>query len=258
MLSVETRIQSYLRSAASRIREVEWVGPFLATFTPHSSNPFLNYAIPEDDAQPSQQAVDALVTAFERRSLIPRLEYIPALAPRVEAALVACGFVPEGRLPLLVCPRGAAYPLPVPAGIEIIRPVSDADLRALLVAQHEAYGDPPPTPQAVARLRNSVAAGTIAVLARDNRTHEPAGGGVCSAPEGGVTELAGIGVRVPFRCRGIAGALTARLTQDAFAAGVTLPFLMAAHDAEARIYARAGFSPIGEILHISLPPDPPI
>src|SRR5262249_44874100 len=197
---------------------------------------------------------EALVTAFERRSLRPRLEYIPALAPRVEAALVASGFVPEGRLPLMVCPRDAGCPLLVSPGIEIIRAESDADLRALLVAQHEAYGDPPPTSQALDRLRASIAAGTIAVLARDARTREAAGGGVCSAPEDGVTEVAGIGVRVPFRRRGIAGAIATRLTHDAFAAGVTLPFLMAAHDAEARIYARAGFSPVGEILHISMPP----
>ncbi len=60
-------------------------------------------------------------------------------------------------------------------------------------------------------------------------------------------------MRAPFRRRGIAGALTTRLVQEAFDVGVTLAFLMAAHEAEERIYTRAGFSTTGEILHISLP-----
>ena len=47
-----------------------------------------------------------------------------------------------------------------------------------------------------------------------------------------------------------------RLLEEAFAAGVTLPFLMAAAEAEERIYARAGFTTIGEILHISRPLTP--
>jgi predicted GNAT family acetyltransferase len=72
-------------------------------------------------------------------------------------------------------------------------------------------------------------------------------------PIDGITELAGVGVRKPFRRRGIAAALTALLAQDALARGVTTVFLMAAHEAEARIYARVGFSPIGEVLHISQP-----
>jgi hypothetical protein len=42
--------------------------------------------------------------------------------------------------------------------------------------------------------------------------------------------------------------------REAFDAGVTTAFLMAAHEEEKRIYNRAGFSTIGEILHISLPP----
>src|SRR5437763_1794486 len=40
----------------------------------------------------------------------------------------------------------------------------------------------------------------------------------------------------------------------AFAAVVAVAILMAAHEAEARIYRRAGYSPLGEILHISRPP----
>jgi predicted acetyltransferase len=68
------------------------------------------------------------------------------------------------------------------------------------------------------------------------------------------TEIAGIGVRASFRRRGIAGALTARLVREAFAAGVSVAFITPGHDEEARIYSRAGFVPVGEILHISRSP----
>ncbi len=53
--------------------------------------------------------------------------------------------------------------------------------------------------------------------------------------------------------RGSAAALTARLVQLAWDAGISLVFLMAAHEAEARIYARIGFHQIGEILDLRFP-----
>ena len=44
------RIQAYMRKAAALNREVEQIGPFFATFTTHSDNPYLNYAIPDRGA----------------------------------------------------------------------------------------------------------------------------------------------------------------------------------------------------------------
>jgi len=249
----DSHIQSYLRFAASRRRDTERIGPFLATFSRHTNNPFLNYAIPDDDATPSPDDVAGLISAYERRSRTPRLEYVARLAPAVEAALTAAGFVVEGRLPLMVCAPGAEQPLPVPEGIELIVPASDDELLATVAVQNEAYGDSPPGPEDVRGLRASLADGGLAVLARVAATGEPVGAGVCSPPTDGSTEVAGIGVRAAFRRQGVAGALTTRLVREAFDAGVTLPFLMAAHEAEARIYARAGFTTIGEVLHISRP-----
>lgn len=249
----QARIQAYLRVAAARSRDTEQVGPFLATFTSRSDNPFLNYAIPDDGAVPTALEVAALVTAFERHGRRPRLEYAAALAPAVEPVLVRAGFIAEACMPLMTCPPGAERPQPVPAGIELILPRSDAELLGMAAAQNEAYGDVQPTPEDATRLRASLAAGTIAVLARDGETKEAAGAGICTGPQDGLTEVAAIGVRPAFRRRGIAGALATRLTREAFGAGVTLAFLMAAHEAEERIYARAGFTLASEILHISQP-----
>jgi hypothetical protein len=64
------------------------------------------------------------------------------------------------------------------------------------------------------------------LLARDAQTGEPVGGGSCTSPHRGATELTS-------------------------ANGNDLVFLMAAGEAEARIYGRAGFEAIGYFLHIS-------
>ncbi|MEY2833977.1 MAG: hypothetical protein RLZZ574_3236 [Cyanobacteriota bacterium] len=248
---MESRIQSYLRVAASHQRDIERIGSFLATFSRFNDNPFLNYAIPDDNATPSPADVTALIVAYEKRLRKPRLEYIAQLAPAVEGVLINAGFRVEGHLPLMTCALGAEQILPVPSGIELVLPVSDADLLSTVAVQNEAYGDPPPDSASITRLRKSLEAGGIAVLARITATGEPVGAGVCSVPNNQTTEIAGIGVRATFRCRGVAGALTTRLVQEAFAAGVSLPFLMAAHESEERLYARAGFSVVGEILHIS-------
>jgi hypothetical protein len=45
--------------------------------------------------------------------------------------------------------------------------------------------------------------------------------------------------------------MTAWLAREAFARDVSGVFLMALGEAEARIYARAGFTPASEVLHIS-------
>jgi predicted acetyltransferase len=94
----------------------------------------------------------------------------------------------------------------------------------------------------------------MVLLARDLHTGEPAGAGLYSAPLGGVTEIAAIGVRPRFRRRGIARALTSQLNRAAIESGIQIPFLMAAHPAEECMYARAGFVTCSEILHISKRP----
>lgn len=248
---MKSRIQSYLRVAASHQRDTEQIGPFLATFSPSNDNPFLNYAIPDDNATPSPADVAALIVAYEKRSRQPRLEYIGLLAPAVEEVLIDAGFSIEGHLPLMTCAPGAEQILPIPSGIELILPVSDTDLLATVAVQNESYGAPPPDSTARATLRSSLEAGGIAVLAQITATGEPVGAGVCTVPSNHTTEIAGIGVRPAFRRRGVAGGIASQLVQSAFASGVSVAFLMAAHEAEERIYARAGFCTIGEVLHIS-------
>src|SRR5262249_53139864 len=203
-----TLIPANIRRNAARDRDTEQVGPFLATFSRNSTNPYLNYAIPDTDARPTHDDIESLGAAYERRGLVPRLEYLPKLAPTVEVALLAGGFTVDNRVTLMVC---------------------------------HAYDEPePPPPEKAAGVRSLLDKGGLAVLARDATTGEPAGGGVCDVIADGVGELAGFGIRAKFRRRGIGAAITSYLTVAAHRAGATTAFLTPGGDAEERIYRRAG------------------
>ena len=249
---LEQRIQSSILGNAVRWRESVRIGPFTATFDREEDNRYLNYAIPDEEATPSSDDVAELVAAYRDRRRVPRLEYIPQLAPAVEAVLIAAGFRVEGRLPLMTCAGAGDVRRTAAEGIELVAPSSEEEYRGAASAQWEAYGERgQPTQHAVDSLRRGVAAGGVAVLARDAGTGEPAGAGSCTVPEKGLTELTSVGVRPAFRRRGIAAAMTGWLAEQAFAGGVTGVFLMAAGRAEARIYERAGFGGQFEVLHIS-------
>ena len=246
------QIQGYLRALALRRPGAERVGPFIASYDPHSDNPFRNYALPDDGAAPSPAEVGALIDAFARRQRTPRLEYVPAASPAVEAALLDAGFVAEGRFPLMTATRATARPQPPPPGIELLLAATDAELRGVVAVQHIAYDDPaPPSEHDIARQRTTIAQGGLVALARDTASGEAVGAGLCTPPLDGITEIAAIGVIPAYRRRGVAGALTALLLREAFAAGLTAPFLMPAEEAGERIYARVGFARVSEVLMIS-------
>ena len=151
----------------------------------------------------------------------------------------------------MTCRRGTETGAPTPDGFELTAPTTDDEVYGLLVAQHEGFGEDPPTDDSVAGLGRSLAAGTLAVYARETATGEPAGGGVCTAISDGVGELAGIATRSRYRRRGIAAAVTARLTETAFAAGAVELFLTPGDDGAERIYGRAGFRTTDEVIFVS-------
>jgi GNAT superfamily N-acetyltransferase len=250
--NVAARIQNYIRTNASRGRDLERVGPFLATFSPHTANPYLNYAIPDAGAQPTADDANALAVAFERRGRTPRLEFLPGLVPTVEPALAAAGYTVDDRLPLMDCPPDAAVDRPVPEGIELVTPETDDEILAMLTVQNDVYGEPHrPGADDVARHRKGRAAGVLTVLARDARTGQAAGGGICDAIHDGIAELAGFAVAEAFRRRGIAGAITSNLTRAAHAAGAVTVFLTPGGPEAERVYARAGYRRSDEVIFMS-------
>jgi GNAT superfamily N-acetyltransferase len=253
--ALDQQLQQYVRVVTARDRDVERVGPFQATFDPHSASPYLSYAVPDDGAEPTAADVAALVAAFRHRDRVPRLEFLPAVAPAVEAALAAGGFAVEAHLAVMTCGRADVADLAAPEGIAIEVPRSAADLRAMRVAQHAAFGvdEPDVGDEEVGRQQASMAAGALALLARDTATGQVVAGGVATVPAAGVTEIAGIGVLSSHRRRGIAGAITAGLARAAFAAGLDTVWLTPGDDGAHRVYGRAGFTDRTTIIHMSVP-----
>jgi ribosomal protein S18 acetylase RimI-like enzyme len=247
----------YIRVNATAGRQVEQVGPFLATFSTHTANPFLSYAIPVEGAVPTDGDVQALVRAFEARGRVPRLEYFPVLAPEVTARLEAADFTLERRIPLMACVPGALRAVLYPEGFAVRFPASDVEYLGAASAQRDAYRDvyeelEPAGPEDGASLRRLAEHGGAVVVAVNEATGEAAGAGVCDIIHNGLGEVAGIGVRPRDRRRGIAAAIVHRLTDAAFAAGASSTFLTPAGPPEQRIYERVGYALIGEQAHMSL------
>ncbi|WP_439384615.1 GNAT family N-acetyltransferase [Amycolatopsis lexingtonensis] len=243
-------IQDYVRTTAPRGRETERVGPFLATYSPGTAHPMLNYAIPDDGAKPAAAEIDALTAAFRRRDLLPRLEYFTDVAPDLENLLVGAGYVLERRVPLMTCGPGDRIDRPVPAGIRLRAPESDEDFRRMRSAQNTAFGEPAEIDDdEVERLK--AGSGVRHLLAEDDGV--VVGGGLALEVVDGTTEVAGIAVLESHRGRGIAAALTARLTRDVHEAGARTAFLTPGDLGIGNVYARVGYRPAGECVHLSLP-----
>lgn len=239
-----TRIQSYLRAHALQRADHERIGPFVAGFALQDANHYLNYAVPDDGARPTQADIDGLVAAFARRKRKPRLEFIAHAAPAVEPALLAAGFSVENRFPLLASlPATLIAIAPPDVTIEIV--TSEAGVGDAVSVGAEAYGvlvSPEP-------LRQIVGQGGVLMLARSGNVAVAAG--MATALQDGVTEVAGIGVRPAWQRRGIAAALTSAITHEAFARGAELAWLTPGHEAAESAYRRVGFVRATEQLHIS-------
>jgi len=117
-----------------------------------------------------------------------------------------------------------------PTGIELVLATSDYDLFGMALVQGDAYGSPQPASRdELPARRAAMRRGAIAMIARDVATGAVVGAGSCSPIVGGLSEVAAVGVAATHRRRGIARTLAHRLANEAI----------------------AGFTTIGEILHIS-------
>ena len=241
-------LQAFLRTSAQTGRTVVRVAPFTLTIDEHDPLRFLNYAVPDDGAEPDRDAVEALRDAFRERDRLPRLEWIEEAAPAVASALGDAGMAQELRTPLMACrPEDLAD---VPAGDGVtVADVGDSDLRATAGVQRAAFGqdplpgdEPPPDP----RRR-----GGGAVLARVNGA--PAAAASWTAVLDGASEVTGVATAEAFRRRGLAGLVTAAAARAAFACGARLCVLSPGTGEAQRVYARAGFRGAATMLHWSDP-----
>jgi GNAT superfamily N-acetyltransferase len=252
------RLQTYLRKMARRQYQAVEVPPF--TVFVHRSNDliFFNYAIPECAAGP--EALPALArvrAAFAEHRRQPRFEYIEEFAPDLAPALQAAGFREDARLQLMVCTPQTFRPAPDVPGLsvtEIQLGATTTDARDYLWASRQGF-DPtnisvPTEEEAEAYLRDARGA----FLGRLDGA--PAGVSAFMPPIDGVTEIAGIATREPFRRRGIASLLTAHAVCAAFAEGVEVACLSAADERAGRVYERVGFQPCATMLFYIAPKTP--
>ena len=244
-------IVAYLKADIESRSEHLRVGPFLMRFDPASEHRFRNYALPLDRAEPTQHDVHALIRAFAQRQRVPRLEYVPELAPAVWPALAAAGFIEESSLPLMVLGEGGlSRPAESPDySLEIV--TARADLEDAARVQNDAYGEPVTQSADVTRLVLLLERGGAVALSRSRTSGEALGAGLYSAPWHQVTEIAAVGVRASDRRRGIGACIVAGLTQHALRRGLDRPFLMAARADEARVYARVGYVSCARMLHVA-------
>lgn len=241
------RIADFMRKSARPTPGFDAEG-FVATLHPKDPLLYFNYAMPLPDVAYTPAHVAGLVAAFEGVERTPRLEYIGAATPGLEPLLLAAGFVVERRAPMMVC--RAAADVAVPDGFTLAIVEDIPDLYAAARIQREAFGDPGEV-TSVDNLIGLIRGGGLVALSHAG--DEPAGAGALSSPRDGTAEVTGIGVMPPYRRRGLGAAITALLTREGLASGYDLIFLAAAGPDEARNYERAGFTTIGDIIHISRP-----
>ncbi|WP_327369378.1 GNAT family N-acetyltransferase [Streptomyces sp. NBC_01217] len=253
-MPMDVEVQIHARTLALRSPDHLRVGPFTVRYNPNWSIKYANYAIPDRNAEPTAEDLDALIAVFRKHERLPRLEFLPGWAPAVEPALLAAGFTVEDRAPLLACAPGDLLP-PKPVGsLAIAEPVTDAEFDAAALVQHHGYGGTgEPEGGEAAWLRDAVRGGGVAALATVDGV--PAGAGGCSVPVDGLTELTGLAVAAAFRRRGIGAALCAHLTATAFERGCRAVWLEPGDADVERIYAGIGYRRVGEKLNISLDPD---
>jgi ribosomal protein S18 acetylase RimI-like enzyme len=241
-MNVAARVQDSIRDVNAQTRDAQRAGSFVFYRHRDSDHPMLNYAVPERGAS-EWAGIEELRDVFAGHGLRPRLEFVGECAPGLEAALADAGFELEGRFPVMTLPAVELREVPVPEGVVIARATGAADARVVLEVGAEAFGTEPPTEAEVAAYLGR------SLLARADGV--PAGAASRTEIAGGVSELAGIGVRERFRRRGIAAALTSATAADAIAAGAELCFLTPGDAGAERVYERAGFTRAGTtMLHM--------
>lgn len=186
-------------------------------------------------------------------------EWVAETTPSLRAAVEATGLVIV-EYPLMLLDAAHYAPAALDDGLTARMVGPDDDIARIEAVARLGFGAPgtavgevgvealdgaaaPMTAEQIASRQERLRSGhlvTFAVLDRG----EP----VCIGshqPVGGVTEIVGVATLPAYRRRGIAGAVTSLLVDDALARGVETIFLSAGGEDVARVYARLGFERIG-------------
>ncbi|MDP1878345.1 MAG: GNAT family N-acetyltransferase [Actinomycetota bacterium] len=239
-------IEEYYDAVPRPLAAAEDIGPFtLFVSTDPAGWPY--YARPRIDWGGAFTVED--VSAIQRRQrdlgMPESFEWVDEVTPGLLPVVRASGLNVE-LCPLLALPPGTRIAAPSPSSPMRIETLAadSPDLAGAVGAVAAAFANEDTwLPRDTGSWPTRIASGlVIKVGAFDDIG---AVGGGSHSPRGTTTELTGIGVIPRARRRGIGAALTAHLTQDALARGVTTIFMSAQDDSVARVYERIGFVRVG-------------
>ncbi|HMO56688.1 MAG TPA: GNAT family N-acetyltransferase [Roseiflexaceae bacterium] len=257
-MSLIDRVQQYLRTAARSQYQAIAVAPYTLFINPRDLLTYQNYAIPDEPVQGDQQATLAQVKqAFATRARRARFEFVREYAEALPAQLISTGFVEEGSYPLLICTPGNLCIPAIPADLSFVVYDDQAPAEALLLTlmiNEQGFNEADAASFSrddIERFRGVIRGGRAFVALLDD---QPVASGMFNKPHNGLCELVGITTLSAFRGRGIAAALTAWMTQYAFALGVELTFLSAADEHATRVYERVGYRRQATLVAYVVPP----
>ena len=246
-MDVLGRIQAYRGEELRAEHESETLPPFTAFFGRDTRADVA--LLDQPRAGDLDSALDAVRAAFAARGRPLRVELLDALAPDLLERLRRRGLVEIERTWVLACAPDWLRPAPPVPGLSIDTLTEESPLVAVQegLAINERGFDPGWT--------GAISATQADAFRRQLRTARAytarvealgVGAGMLNAPRGGVAELVGVATLAEHRRRGVATALTAAATREAFAAGVDLVFLVAASAPASRVYQRLGFRPVAQ------------
>lgn len=245
-MSKYIKIQSQIHASNLRSSPLAIpAGPFTCFLNPNDAGHYANFAIPTEPFPENwEAAIEELIAVFTAHGRMPRLEFIAACAPALEAALHENGFTTESHTVMMVCTPQSLQPLPSIPGLTFEFLDAESSLesyREFNTIPKRAFGSDEAPEATLEEAADSRAryGNMIKVLARLEGV--PVSVGTVTHPFEGVAEVAGIATATPYRRRGFAGAVTGMLAARAFATGLELAFLSAADERAGRVYERAGF-----------------
>jgi ribosomal protein S18 acetylase RimI-like enzyme len=262
-------IDRYLDAAPRAAARAEAVGPFTLFVREGPGWPY--YARPTPGVREVEPKDVEAVRVRQRELGIPEaFEWIEDLVPGVGDAARITGLEAHGH-PMMHLPTGTFRPAAVPGGFAVRMVGPDDRLDVAMAVARIGFGAPgvEPGPVGPEALDDVVRRADPAVIevARDRHargltvTAAAFANGVpvsigSHQPVGDATEIVGVATLPAFRRRGLGGAVTSRLVEDALSRGTATVFLSAGDETIARVYTSLGFVRVGTAGAAEPPPSP--
>jgi ribosomal protein S18 acetylase RimI-like enzyme len=252
------RIDAYLDGVPRTASDPEPLGPF--TLFVGREGGWQYYARPTPGTSTISAADVAMVRERQRELRMPEaIEWIEDLVPGLAGAAQEAGLSVRSH-PLMHLAERDFRPAPDVPGFEVRLITPDEDLSWFQAVATIGFGEPGTEAgstgvEALTEVRRAVPPGIVAFV-RDRLTRGLTVTAVAfrqgvpvavgsHQPFDGAAEVVGVATLPAFRRRGLGGAVTSLLMEDALDRGVSTIFLSAGDHGIARVYGRLGFRHVG-------------